>query len=310
MPIFLVVVIAVLVIGLIGLAYRAFQSSGTAEALQEPESDPTVGSTVRRPSVSEFHVKGETAAVVFDVPLGESEVGQHLTDLLSAAAIEDLRARVAEGLPLDGVHRIDVSAMRGDQPESVVVVELPSPSVLPDPIRREAPRGGFMATLNEVVADTSVGARSEDHDTLEPVASFVKLTGPLEARLRMAGVDPSTMSLGDLTRGLLQIDGYTISDAGRVMATAPGASVHTAVKPGERITVLIYPHAVGGYPEVSEKVFGEVGVVAGESKAQRVILVSDMYGPYSMYERERRDKRMAFITRERLQAFVDSFGLG
>jgi hypothetical protein len=28
-----------------------------------------------------------------------------------------------------------------------------------------------------------------------------------------------------------------------------------------------------------------------------------------MYEREKRDKRLVFITRERLQAFVDSFGI-
>ena len=39
------------------------------------------------------------------------------------------------------------------------------------------------------------------------------------------------------------------------------------------------------------------------------ILVTDKFSPYSMYEREKRDSRLVFVTRERLQAFVDSFGL-
>lgn len=309
MTILLVVVVIVLVVALIGIAIRAFQSSGTAEALHEPQSDPTIGSTVRGPSVSQFHVKGETASAVFDVPLGESEAGQHLIDLLSLAAVEYVRSRSARGLPLDGVHRINVSALRGDQPELVAVVELPSPGVLPEPVRRTETGGSLIVALNEVVADSSVSTKPVEGDTLQPVASFVKLTGPSEARLRMAGVDTSTMSLAEMTDGLLHAGGYTVSDSDRVMAAAPGASVQTATKPGERVAVVIYPHTDGEYPEVDEKVFAEVAMIAGESKAQRVILVSDKYGPYSMYERERRDKRMVFVTRERLQAFVDSFGL-
>jgi hypothetical protein len=37
--------------------------------------------------------------------------------------------------------------------------------------------------------------------------------------------------------------------------------------------------------------------------------VTDKFGPYVMYEKERRDPRCRFITRERLQVFVDSFAL-
>jgi hypothetical protein len=39
------------------------------------------------------------------------------------------------------------------------------------------------------------------------------------------------------------------------------------------------------------------------------MLITDKFSPYSMYERERRDTRTIYVTRERLQAFADSFGL-
>ncbi len=304
-----IVVVILVLLALIGVGFMVIQSSDAGRAARDPESDPTVGSTTIGPSVSQFHVRGETASAVFDVPLGESEAGQHLIDLLSLAAVEYVRSRSAQGLPLDGVLRIDVSALRGDRPESIAVVELPSPGVLPEPVHRERTGGSLIAALNEVVADSSVSSKPAEGDTLQPVASFVELTGPSEARLRMVGVDTSTMSLAELTDGLLRAGGYTVSDSDRTMTTAPGASVHTATKPGERVAVVVYPHTDGDYPEVGEKVFGEVAVLAGQTDAQRVMLVSDKFGPYSMYERERRDKRLVFVTRERLQAFVDSFGL-
>ncbi|MCZ7532183.1 MAG: hypothetical protein M5U23_02035 [Acidimicrobiia bacterium] len=308
MVIVIIVVILVL-LAFIGIGYKIIQSSDAGREARDPESDPTVGSTTIGPSVSRFHVSGETASAIFNVPLGESEAGQHLIDLLSLAAVEYVRSKSAEGLPLGGVHRIEVSALRGDQPEVIAVVELPSPGVLPAPVDRVQIGGSLIAALNEVVADSSVSSKPSEGETLQPVASFVRLSGPTEARLRMVGVDTSTMSLAELTDGLLRAGGYTVSDSDRVMATAPGASVHMATKPGERVTVVVFPHKEGDYPEIDEKVFGEVAVLAGQTDAQRVMLVSDKFGPYSMYERERRDKRLVFVTRERLQAFVDSFGM-
>jgi hypothetical protein len=172
------------------------------------------------------------------------------------------------------------------------------------------PAGGLIAALNEVVSDTSVSSQPSATGTLESVAGFVQLTGPSAARLRAVGVDPSTMSLMDLTLGLFRVGGYTVDAAGKALATAPDASVHNASKPGERVALVVFAHKEGDYPEIDERVFGEVAVVAGQSNAQRTILISDKFGPYTMYDRERRDKRLVFVTRERLQAFVDSFGLG
>jgi hypothetical protein len=38
-------------------------------------------------------------------------------------------------------------------------------------------------------------------------------------------------------------------------------------------------------------------------------LITDKYGPYMIYDKERRNPKLRFITRERLQPFVDSFAL-
>ena len=46
-----------------------------------------------------------------------------------------------------------------------------------------------------------------------------------------------------------------------------------------------------------------------EQSPQRAFLVTDKFGPYVMYEKERRDARVRFVTRERLQTFVDGFAL-
>ena len=38
-------------------------------------------------------------------------------------------------------------------------------------------------------------------------------------------------------------------------------------------------------------------------------LVSDKFSPFEVYERERREPRIRFVTRERLQKFVDALSL-
>ena len=45
------------------------------------------------------------------------------------------------------------------------------------------------------------------------------------------------------------------------------------------------------------------------AKTDRALLVTDKFGPFEVYERERRDPRCRIITRERLQKFVDSMAL-
>lgn len=283
----------------------------------EPTSEPaaTTEPTVWRaatPVVSSFHVKGDTASTVFAVPLGDAEVGDRLVELLSASAVEYVRERVNDGFPLEEVHRIEVSAMRGDTPEVVGTVELPERGVLPDRDDRvlDGPAGDPISAMRAVVADAEVAAPADASTRLEPVAELIVLSGPADARLRSIGVDPGTMSLEDLVLGLLRVSGYDVrADKSGVSVGGGKADVYGLVRDGRQTLLVILAHDPGSHPELEESVLAQFAAAVAQSRPDQAILVTDMYSPYSMYEREKRDKRSAFITRERLQAFVDSFGL-
>ena len=302
------IVVAIAIAALLVVAAKSFGQS----AQEAVAAAPTLP---QRPSplVTDFHVKGDTARTVFSVPLGDAPPGEHLTDLLCANAIEYVRTRKADGLPLDGVHHIEVSAMRGDDPEVICTVDLPGAGELPDPrlnVLVELEHDPI-AHVASVVADTTVSTSVPGTKTLEPVSEFVELSGPTEAHLRSIGVDPTDMSLKDLVIGLLRVSGYevTVGRSGVSIGSDGKASVYGLQRGGQNTLLAIYPHVVGTYPELDEKILSEFAVGVAQINPDVAILVTDKYSPYAMYEREKRDKRLVFITRERLQAFVDSFGI-
>lgn len=266
------------------------------------------------PLVTAFHVKGDTATAVFSVPLGTAEAGEHLVDLLCASAVEYVREKSLEGLPLDGLAHIEVSAMRGDSPEVIGTVDLPDIGVLPDLDAKflVSSADDPIASLAAVVADSSVAKPSGDSTGLAPVNEFIVLTGPTEAHLRGIGVDPATMSLEDLVIGLMRISSYDVH-VGRVgfsIGEEHGRAGLYGVTRGGTSTVLVtLMHEEGSHPELDERALSEFAVGVAQTKPDQAILVTDKYSPYSMYEMEKRDKRLVFVTRERLQAFVDSFGI-
>ena len=45
------------------------------------------------------------------------------------------------------------------------------------------------------------------------------------------------------------------------------------------------------------------------SGADRGLLISDKFSPFGVYEREKREPRIRFVTRERLQKFIDALSL-
>lgn len=265
------------------------------------------------PTVTSFHVTGETAITSFEAPLGTAEPGQHLIDLLSRAAVEFLHAKQKDGLPLSDVTKIDVRAMRGTEPESIAIIDLPAKGQLPSIANMRSvgePAADPIGAMAKVVADTSVVATPTTKGELPSVASFVQLGGPTEASLRAMGVDTSDLSLHDLVVGLFTVSGYEILPTHGGSGGVTDAESFRLVRAGKSTTVVVLPHEAGSYPEVGDKVFTELSLLAGQVQGDDVLFISDKFGPYSMYERERRDKRILFVTRERLQAFVDSFGLG
>lgn len=306
--ILLVAVVAAVVASLLFYLVRSMRQS--ADRALPPESPV---SKRPMPVVTEFHVKGDTATTLFAVPLGDAEPGQRLVDLLCASAVEFLRDKTTSGLPLDGVHHIEVSAMRGETPEVLCTVNLPDAGVLPE--RDEKVLVDLVddpiAAVQEVVADASVAAPSSSTSTLEPVAGFVQLTGPTEAHLRSIGVDTDAMNLDDLVLGLLRLSGYDVhvGTSGKPASFGETADMYSLTRKGQSTMLVILRHDEGSHPELEDSALARFAVEVGQSNPDQAILVTDKFSPYSMYEREKRDKRLVFITRERLQAFVDSFGL-
>ena len=302
------VVVAIAVAALLVVATKSFGQS----AQQAVAPAPTLP---QRPSplVTDFHVKGDTARAVFSVPLGDAPPGEHLTDLLCANAIEYVRTRKADGLPLDGVFHIEVSAMRGDDPVVVCTLDLPGAGELPDPrlnVLVELEHDPI-AHVASVVADTTVSTSTPETKTLEPASEFIELSGPTEAHLRSIGVDPTVMSLKDLVIGLLRVSGYevTVGRSGFSLASDEKANLYGLQRGGQNTVLVVIEHIADTYPELDEKILSEFAVGVAQVNPDVAILVTDKYSPYAMYEREKRDKRLVFITRERLQAFVDSFGI-
>lgn len=314
MTVLVALLIIVIAIAIIGFAVFMLRSLG--QTAEQAVDDRSAAGSVRRPrpTVQSFHVRGETASVVFLVPLGDSEAGQHLTDLLAANAVEYVREKVADGLPLEGVHRIDVSAMRGDHPEVLTTVDLPSVGELPSEaaiLRTETTAHDPIAALQAVAQDSTVVAQARQGENLEPVSALVELSSPNEAHMRALGVDTSTMSLSELVVGLMTVNGYQVDPgpSGFKLGSAPDADVRRVARGSDMAVLVVVEHEPGSYPELDDQVLAQFAVAVAQVNPKRAIFVTDKFGPYAMYERERRDKRLIFVTRERLQGFVDSFGL-
>ena len=311
MTVVFTILIIVIAVAIAVFAANALRSAGKTVERSVAPTSPV--SKRPRPIVSEFHVKGDIATTLFAVPLGDTDPGQHLVDLLCASAVEFIRAQTSDGLPLDDVRRIEVSAMRGGESEVLRIVDLPSPGVLPD--RDDTilvePLHDPIAAVHAVVTDTTVSSPSDGVASLGTVGELIVLPGPTEAHLRSIGVDTDEMSLNDLVLGLLRVSGYDVhlGRSGFSESLGGKADTYGLIRNGQQTLLVILPHAQGSHPELEDSVLARFAVEVAQSDPDQAILVTDKYSPYSMYEREKRDRRCVFITRERLQAFVDSFGL-
>jgi len=259
-----------------------------------------------RPTVSEFHVRGNEAQVTFDVPFPE-EGDEVLADLLVGEAVEVVREK-RHSLPIDDVTQVVVFAGRENRRE-VGRMSLETPGVLPppssfadilnltsigaDPLSAEF--GEEPPTIPETVTPT----RS---DELEPLGELIRLPKAVATGLRAQGIDPETMTAAELVTGVLSLFGYTITPG-------IGEGEFTATKGGTSTFIMADPYRPGDYPEVEESTIRRFIVAFEQSKADRAMLVSEKYAPFSIHETERRDRRIRFVTRERLQKLVDSMAL-
>jgi hypothetical protein len=108
------------------------------------------------------------------------------------------------------------------------------------------------------------------------------------------------MSLQDFITGLLRTTGYEVQLSG---------DSGTARKAGSTTYLQFVDHEAGSHPELSEKAVDGFVMRFMSSGADRGMLFTPKFGPYSVYEKERRNGKVKYMTRERLQAFVDSVAM-
>lgn len=258
-----------------------------------------------RPTVAEFHVQDGTARVHFEVPLPASGADEVLAELLGREAVEVVREK-RHSLPIGDVTRVTALGRFGADWLEVTSIGLDTPGELPPPMLPEmlphAGRGDFdpfehISGLPEHAPGLAEGRRGED---LEPMR--LRLPATASAGLRAQGVDPDGSDAIDLVLGLMRAAGYSISST--------GDDTFMAVLGGGRTMLRVIPHEAGSHPEVDETAIRRFVVDFGASGADRGILLSEKWSPFEIYDRERRDRRIRFVTRERLQAFVDALALG
>lgn len=273
----------------------------TGHDLYEPEAS-------HHAPVADFHVRGEEAIVVFDVPLSEED-DPVLNELLVDEAIEVVREK-RHTLPIDGVTVVVARAGRGETRE-IGRTELPAIGELPPPMENmgltliNIAHDPFAAPFEEetdhsVVYETKTDVPS---DELGPIIEELKLPAGLERGLRAIGVDPESVSAPDLVLALLRMFGYGVTEQ-----AMPGT--YMVIKDGLSTYILTEPHRPGEHPELGEPTCKRFIAEFGSSGADRGLLVTAKYSPFMIHDIEARQPNLRFITRERIQGFIDWMALG
>ena len=306
MPQLIIVVVVVVVAVIVAVAVRRGHDI-------EPQTTTagTAGSPMDRlrPPLIDFHVKGEDALVNFDVPLPKGDTDEVLSELLVREAVEVLREKQLSGLPLDLVKRVRAFGVRNGDTVEAGSKELAEPGALPPSTGLDlVPHAS--ATSYDPLSSLEPGAdaaapgladRSDD-EFLGSIGDELRLTKRVEAGLRSQGIDPAGLSVSQLVLGLLRLHGYAVQPSG-------DGGDHMATKAGKQTWVRVIEHTPGDYPELDEMAIRSFIVDFNAVKPDRGILVSAKLGPFSIYEKEKREPRMRFVTRERLQSFVDSLSV-
>ncbi|NND84347.1 MAG: hypothetical protein HKN46_04275 [Acidimicrobiia bacterium] len=289
-------------VGVAAIAYGVFASrrrpdaaAPEAGAVAAPETVSEMDHRIR-PSVRSFHVEGEVAKVDFSVPVPAGGADAVLTELLEYEAIEVLREK-SRNLPIDQVTKV-VALASGTEVGSV---ELPSAGELPPemepPVSLHLDAGDdpLLHTVSPSADAAEAGAPSSD--TLPPLGSEIRIPAAVEAGLRTVGVDVLAADAPEFVRGLVTLHRYSVEER--------DDRTYLARKGGVTTLVRNIAHGANDYPELDE---GDIrGFVADfiQSGADRGMLVTAKYAPFAIYERERSEPRIQFISRERMQGFVD-----
>lgn len=259
-----------------------------------------------RPSVADFRVADGAARVHFEVPLGD-ETDPVLAELLGREAVEVVREKRHQ-LPIGDVTSVVALGRRDGDWAEAATIALDTPGTLPPPMLPEvfsqAARSDvdFFAQALEMPTSAPGAVDGTVGDELGPIGSELRLPAAVDAGLRAQGIDPSESLAGDIVLGIMRVAGYQISDV--------DADTYSATRGGQRSLLRVVDHATGDHPELSEQEVRRFVVDFGSAGVERGLLITEKYAPFEIYERERRDPRVRFISRERLQSFVDALSVG
>jgi hypothetical protein len=290
---------AVAIAVVVAVVLSGRRSSSPPGEAATPPSRPT-------PTVSEFHVTGGDARVHFDVPLPEGEIDEALSALLAHEAIEVVREK-RHTLPIDGVHRVVALGRRSGSWVEAATVGLDTPGTLPPEVVPEhLPHASRMEFdvfdhFSELPEQSPV-ARPRSGESLASFTREMALPARAAAFLRAQGMDPDAAAAHEVALGLMRSAGYRFDDA--------GLDTFLAHRNGETTYVRVVPHGPGHHPELDEVEIRRFVADFRSSGAKRGLLITEKYSPFEIYERERRDPRIRFVTRERFQGFIDALALG
>ncbi|MDJ0962318.1 MAG: hypothetical protein QNJ88_16850 [Acidimicrobiia bacterium] len=254
----------------------------------------------------DFHVVENVIEIDFEVPLPADGADEVLTDLLTRHALDIVKDRKERGQPLDAIPQLRITAKRRGELVEVATIDLSEPEVvemeLPDVIPALQVAGyDLLARFGERSGKTAMPLKERVADELPPLSEQIRLTAGLEAELRTQGIDPETMTVAELGIGLLRYSGYNLSERGDGTFVAAGN--------GGTTLVSFVNHEAGDYPELTESMVTSFLVAYGSARTERGLLISDKYGPYLIYQKERANPNTVFVARERLQDFVDAVAL-
>lgn len=294
-------VLALATVGLVILVVRLFRRFRRG-ARTEPEPDPLSP----LPNVKDLSVSGDLIRVTFGIPMVRDD--PIMADLLTYYALEAVR-RERRRLALEGLEGLEVFVSHQGRVKMVGSVAFDEPGRLPEnmPVPEivklsEAVDDPLDKDFKAPAASKGSGGHAEG-ERLAPLGAILKIPAKAESALRVQGVDPANMTAGELVRGILALRGYSVTPG-------PDAHTHHARKGSSTVFVREVPHTPGAYPELLEADMNRFVMDMLKSRMARGMLVTDKYGPFSVYRLERRDPRIRFVTRERLQKAIDALALG
>lgn len=284
------IVVIVAVAALLGwwLLSRQTSDSAPTAVIEDDFSD------VRPPTSLE--IEGTTAIATFDLEVAEDGPDEALRELLVKQGREALRGKGVD------VEHLSIRAWRGGHVAEVARAAVGVVST-EDVATSDMPEAADFDPLGDL-HNTDFGSAPVQRTVgeLSPIGKELSLAENVRGMLSAKGVDTGSMTMTQLTIALLESTGYSVSSG-----SIPGT--YDASNGAVRTFLTIVDHEKGDYPELDEAAVNSFVIRFVSSGADRGLLFTDKYGPFAVYDKEKREPRIKFMTRERLQTFVDSVAM-